>query len=80
MPFMLFPDFSYFIGMHDDEGNQIHNISDLCLYILDQTGVVTVSGDSFGASNNIRLSYATSDSIIIEATSLIKKVLSKLHF
>jgi len=78
--FYVFPDFSYFIGMHDNEGNKITNISDLCLYILDKTGVVTVSGDSFGAPNNIRLSYATSEKIIIEATSLIKKVLSKLHF
>ena len=50
------------------------------MYILDSTGVVTVAGESFGAPGYIRLSYATSDDIIIKATELIKDTLSKLTF
>ena len=47
---------------------KIKSSADLCMYILDSTGVVTVAGESFGAPGYIRLSYATSDDIIIQAT------------
>ena len=78
--FYVFPDLSYYFGSFDDNGNKIKNSNDLCLYILDQTGVVTVAGESFGANNNIRLSYATSEQNIIEAVGHMNKALSKLNF
>ena len=59
---------------------KIKSSADLCMYILDSTGVVTVAGESFGAPGYIRLSYATSDDIIIQATELIKDALKKLTF
>ena len=59
---------------------KIQTSSDLSLYILEQTGVVTVAGDSFGAPNNIRLSYATSNETISTAVSLIESALKKLDF
>ena len=78
--FYVFPDLSYYFGSFDNNGNKIKNSNDLCLYILDQTGVVTVAGESFGANNNIRLSYATSEQNIIEAVGHMNKALSKLNF
>tara|TARA_Y100001970_G_scaffold288256_1_gene415054 strand:+ start:957 stop:2150 length:1194 start_codon:yes stop_codon:yes gene_type:complete len=78
--FYVFPDLSYYFGSSDNSGNKIKNSNDLCLYILDQTGVVTVAGESFGANNNIRLSYATSEQNIIEAVGHMNKALSKLNF
>ena len=78
--FYVFPDLSYYFGSSDNNGNKIKNSNDLCLYILDQTGVVTVAGESFGADNNIRLSYATSEQNIIEAVGHMNKALSKLNF
>ena len=78
--FYVFPDLSYYFGSSDNNGNKIKNSNDLCLYILDQTGVVTVAGESFGANNNIRLSYATSEQNIIEAVGHMNKALSKLNF
>ena len=78
--FYVFPDLSYYFGSFDNNGNKIKNSNDLCLYILDQTGVVTVAGESFGADNNIRLSYATSEQNIIEAVGHMNKALSKLNF
>ena len=78
--FYVFPDLSYYFGSSDNNGNIIKNSNDLCLYVLDQTGVVTVAGESFGADNNIRLSYATSEQNIIDAVGHMNKALSKLNF
>ena len=78
--FYVFPDISYYFGSSDNNGNIIKNSNDLCLYVLDQTGVVTVAGESFGADNNIRLSYATSEQNIIDAVGHMNKALSKLNF
>ena len=78
--FYVFPDLSYYFGSTDNNGNIIKNSNDLCLYVLDQTGVVTVAGESFGADNNIRLSYATSEQNIIDAVGHMNKALSKLNF
>jgi len=78
--FYVFPDFSQYLGGKDLEGNIIETSSDLSLYILKTTGVVSVAGDSFGAPGYIRFSYATSNDTIIEAMSLIKNTLKKLVF
>ena len=78
--FYIFPDFSQYLGSRDLHNNIMHSASDLCMYILNSTGVVTVSGDSFGAPGHIRLSYATSDHTISQAVELIKGALSKLTF
>jgi len=76
--FYVFPDFEYYLNKTTNNGQTIQSSLDLSLYILDQTGVVTVAGDSFGAPFNIRLSYATSDTIIIEACKRMKVALCKL--
>tara|TARA_Y100000590_G_scaffold117516_1_gene134325 strand:- start:573 stop:1766 length:1194 start_codon:yes stop_codon:yes gene_type:complete len=78
--FYVFPDFSHYLNTKDKSGNIIKSSSDLSMYILNTTGVVSVSGDSFGAPNNIRLSYATSEEVITKAVSLINKTLKKLNF
>ena len=78
--FYVFPDFSKYLHSIDSKGNKIKTALDLSLYILNTTGVVTVSGDSFGAPGYIRLSYATSEDIIIKAVSLINNALKKLNF
>ena len=78
--FYVFPDFSYYIGNDNHQKIKIDSASDLCMYILHTTGVVAVSGDSFGAPGYIRLSYATSEDIIIQAVALIKNALLKLTF
>ena len=78
--FYVFPDFSYYLGSKDQNNNLIKTSSDLSMYLLNDTGVVTVAGDSFGAPEYIRLSYATSDEIIDKALGLIKTSLSKLIF
>jgi len=73
--FYVFPDVSYYFGKTID-GVMINNASDFSLFLLDKANVATVTGDAFGAPNNIRLSYAASTEDLIEALKRIKEVLS----
>ena len=47
-------------------------------YLLESEGVAGVHGAAFGLSPYFRLSYATSDKILIEACNRIKKACNKL--
>ena len=78
--FYIFPDFSHYLNSKDINNNIIKNATDLAMYILDETGVVSVSGDSFGSDGHIRFSYATSEEVIQTAMSLTNEALEKLIF
>ncbi len=70
--FYVFFDVSSYFGKSD--GNiTVHNDNDLCMYILNKVYVAMVPGSAFGDSNCIRFSYATSEDLLIEAVSRIKK-------
>lgn len=76
--FYFFPDVSAFFGKKSEEGEIIQNADDLALYILNVAHVAVVSGDAFGDSKSIRISYAASEDKLKEAVSRIKKALSLL--
>ena len=69
--FYLFPDVSSFFGK-TLRGNTIKNADDFSMYLLSEANVATVTGDAFGNPNCIRISYATSDEILIEAFKRIQ--------
>ena len=73
--FYAFPDVSWFFGK-TLKGRKINNSEDLAMYLLDEANVATVTGAAFGNPNCIRLSYATSERVLIEALQRIKKALS----
>jgi len=76
--FYVMPDISFYLGKSD--GNVIvKNSDDLALYLLDKAQVAVVGGDAFGAPECIRISYATSDELLVEAVKRIKSALSKLN-
>ena len=75
--FYVMPDISYFLGKSDGE-NKIKTSDDLALFLLDKAQVATVGGDAFGAPNCLRISYATSDDLLVEALKRIKGALEKL--
>jgi aspartate aminotransferase len=76
--FYVFPDISYYFGKTD--GNTvIQNPTDLCMYLLQDAKVALVTGEAFGDDRCIRFSYATSDDLLIEAISRIKKSLARLR-
>ena len=75
--FYLFPKCSSFYGK-SFEGRTIKDSADLAIYLLEEGHVACVAGGAFGAPDNIRLSYATSDENLVEAVGRIKTALSKL--
>lgn len=75
--FYIFPECSYYFGK-SYEGRIINNSADLAMYLLEVGHVACVGGMAFGAPNNIRFSYATSDENIKEAASRIKNALGNL--
>ena len=76
--FYVMPDISFYLGKSDGE-TKIENSDDLALYLLDKARVATVGGVAFGAPECIRISYATSDDLLIEAVKRIKGALEKLN-
>ena len=72
--FYFFPDVSYYFGK-TLRSKQIQNASDLSIYLLEEANVATVTGDAFGNSKCLRLSYATSEKDLREALRRIKEAL-----
>ncbi len=72
--FYVFPDISFYFGK-TLTGKKIENASDFALYLLEHANVATVTGDAFGNSNCIRISYAASEKNIRTAIARISKSL-----
>lgn len=75
--FYFFPEVCSYYGK-SYEGRKIENSTDMAFYLLDEAGVATVMGSAFGDDNCIRISYATSEDLLIEALRRIKEALAKL--
>lgn len=75
--FYLFPEVSSYFGKRNGN-NVINNDSDLAMYLLQEAHVATVAGSAFCAPGYLRMSYATSDSNIVEAMRRINEALSLL--
>lgn len=75
--FYIFPKVNYFYGKSYN-GKVIKNSDEMCLYLLETGHIGTVSGDSFGEPECIRISFATSDENLVEAIKRMKDALAKL--
>lgn len=75
--FYVFPDVSSFFGKRDGD-IVISTANDLAMYLLRDAKVAVVTGEAFGNENCIRISYATSDHLLVEACERIRTSLSKL--
>jgi aspartate aminotransferase len=75
--FYVFPNFKEIINRNLN-GNNIKSALDLCMLLLENKSVVSVSGESFGAQENIRFSYATSEATIHEAMDRLEALISKI--
>ncbi|NLK55216.1 MAG: pyridoxal phosphate-dependent aminotransferase [Bacteroidales bacterium] len=76
--FYVMPDISYYLGLSHGTGT-IASADDLAMYLLEKAHVAVVGGDTFGAPECIRISYANSDELLIEAVKRIGAALEKLH-
>ncbi len=75
--FYFFPDISAYFGKSYGQIT-IRDANDLCMYLLNDALVSTVSGHAFGAPDCIRLSYASSDEDLKKAIKRIKESMAKL--
>jgi len=73
--FYVFPDVSDYFGKTIN-GVTINNASEMSMFLLEKALVATVTGDAFGNSNCIRISYAASIDQLTEAVSRIKNILN----
>ncbi|MBK9389075.1 MAG: pyridoxal phosphate-dependent aminotransferase [Bacteroidetes bacterium] len=75
--FYVMPDITWYLGKSDGE-TTINTSDELALYLLDKAQVATVGGDAFGSPECLRISYATSDDLLVEAVKRIKVALNRL--
>ena len=76
--FYFFPDVSAYFGKSFN-GKRMENSTDIAFYLLNEANVATVMGSAFGDDNCIRLSYATSEELLIEALRRMKEAFAKLQ-
>lgn len=75
--FYIFPDVSSYFGKTYQD-KTISNSLELADYLLEEALVAVVPGSAFGDPNCIRISYATSEKVLKEATKRISEALAKL--
>ena len=75
--FYAFPCVDYYFGMSDGE-TTIHSADDLCMYLLNNAHVSTVTGTAFGDEQCIRISFANSMQNIEKGFERIATALNKL--
>lgn len=76
--FYIFADVSGLIGKMTPQGQVIHSDTDIVEYLLREGGVATVSGQAYGMSPFIRLSFASSIEVIEEGCLRIQNAVEKL--
>ena len=77
--FYVFPDVHTYFGKKTPEGNLIADADELCMYLLNDAHVSTVSGKAFGEPNCIRISFANSVENLEKGFLKIKKALEGLQ-
>ncbi len=75
--FYFFPDVTSYFGKSYN-GKVINDSDELSLFLLEESHVAVVGGDSFGDPKSLRLSYAAADDKLVEAIKRIKAALEKL--
>jgi len=75
--FYFFPNVKSFFGKKVGD-REINNASDLCIYLLEDANVSTVTGEAFGDPDCMRMSYAASEKDLKTAIARIKESLAKL--
>jgi len=76
--FYVYPSCKGVIGKKTIEGKKITNDEDFMTYLLESEGIAGVHGAAFGLSPYFRLSYATSDEILKDACTRIKRACENL--
>ena len=76
--FYVYPDASALMGRTSPKGQVIETDQDLIGYFLDEAQVAAVHGGAFGLSPAFRVSYATSEDVLLEACTRIQRASAAL--
>jgi len=76
--FYVYPSFPTLIGKRTPGGAVIEDDGALATYLLDDAKVAVVQGAAFGLSPAMRISYATSESVLTEACERIQRACAAL--
>lgn len=70
--FYVYPSCAGLIGKKTPDGKELESDLDVSTYLLESVGVAVVHGEAFGLSPHFRISYATSEEVLVEACTRIK--------
>jgi len=76
--FYVYPNCAGLIGKKTPDGGTIGNDTNFVTYLLESEGVAVVQGEAFGLSPHFRISYATSDEVLIDACERIQRACASL--
>lgn len=76
--FYVLPDVSHYYNKKTPTGETIKDGHELCMHLLKEYKVALVPGDSFGAPDTIRISYATSEQELDTALSRLGECLRSI--
>ncbi len=76
--FYLFPDMRMYIGKKTPSGETLTDATALCMFLLNEAHVSTVSGTAFGDPNCVRLSFANNTENIERGMTRIRTALESL--
>lgn len=76
--FYVYPSFAPLIGKTTPSGKRIDSDEAFVGYLLDDAKVAAVQGAAFGLSPAMRISYATSDALLLEACTRIQTACAAL--
>ncbi len=77
--FYIFPSCSELIGLKTVNGIILKDDSAFCEYLIEEAGVAVVPGIAFGKKDYFRISYATSEELLIKAGNRIKNACEKIN-
>ncbi len=77
--FYVYPNCDGVIGKKTPNGTLLKTDSDFVTYLLEAEGVACVQGAAFGLSPYFRISYATSEKLLIEALNRIERATNALQ-
>ena len=76
--FYVYPDATGCMGKTTPKGKTIERDADLIDYFLDEVRVAAVNGEAFGLGPAFRISYATSEAILMDACTRIQEACAAL--
>lgn len=77
--FYVFPNIKGLLGKKTASGKSIETCNQFCELLLEEGLVAAVAGSAFGKGGYFRISYATSEKLLVEALKRIRAVVESLR-